>query len=357
MLCVEDLTVELGAFRLEGVDLDLAATDYYVLLGASGAGKTVVLESIAGLLCPSRGRIQLDGNEISRRPIRHRGIGLVYQDRALFPHLSVARNIAYALRGHSRNGRTRRVAELAARVGCEHLLERHPGTLSLGEAQRVALARTLAAEPRLLLLDEPLASLDVRSKGAMRLLLRRLHAAGQPVLHVTHDYEEALALATRVGVLEDGHIAQQGTPDQVFHYPRSDFVAGFVGIRNYLRGKLIDNDAEGESRFVPSAGPILHVSCDEPPGPAGLLIRSEDLILSHKDPGGSLRNRLPGTVVDGERTRRGMEVTVAVESCRLHALVTRRSWTDLDLAPGRPIWISCKSTALTVVPDANQETP
>ena len=186
MLRVEHLSTEIGDFALRDVSFEVNAGDYFVLLGASGAGKTLLLEALAGLVRPDAGRIFWDDCEITRTRIQHRGFGLVYQQQALFPHLSVYNNIAYGLRawGARRRDVAARTRALAAETGADALLDRMPGTLSGGEAQRVALA----VEPRCLLLDEPLASLDTQARAQMRALLRRLNQRGHTVIPVTHDY-------------------------------------------------------------------------------------------------------------------------------------------------------------------------
>jgi molybdopterin-binding protein len=347
MLDIEGLSIRLGDARWDAISFRVEAGEYFVLLGQSGAGKSVILETLAGLIRPVAGTIRLDGREITRAPIHRRGLGLVYQDHALFPHLSVRGNIAYA-----RTGRPRRLADaalrrLAAEVGVEHLLSRRPGTLSEGEAQRVALARALAAEPRVLMLDEPLASLDVEARAGMRSLLRRLSRSGRTVLHVTHDYEEAIALASRIAVLEDGRISQHGTPEEVFHHPRSRFVAHFIGIRNFFRGDL--RRGEGAAEFV-AGGCRFHVTADAPDGPGSIIVRSEDVTLSPACPDGSARNVFRGTVVEVEPAPRGALVSVEA-GVRLYALVTRESVARLGLRPGAEVWSSFKSTAVRFVPE------
>jgi ABC-type Fe3+/spermidine/putrescine transport system ATPase subunit len=239
MLRVNNLSITLGDFSLKDINLFVREGEYCILLGPSGAGKTVLLEALAGLVVPDGGEIILDGENITNRPIRERRMGLVYQQQALFPHMDVAANVRYGERMRKMGkGSDVEVERLADEFGFTHLLQRYPGTLSCGEAQRVALARTLATEPRCLLLDEPISSLDVKARSEIRELLRALHGRGHTVLHVTHDYEEAASLATRIGVMEKGTIIQSGTPKEVFENPKSDFVADFVNMQGYNRDLL-----------------------------------------------------------------------------------------------------------------------
>ena len=248
---IKSLWVELEEFRLCDINLEIAAGEYFVVLGPTGAGKTVLLETIAGLHRPRRGRILLAGEDITHAPPERRGIGFVYQDYALFPHLSVAGNIAFGLRlrGMGRGEIEKRVAAIGRLLGIEHLLHRMPGTLSGGEAQRVALARALVIEPRLLLLDEPLSALDPETREGLQRELGRIHRElGTTTIHVTHDFEEAVALGDRIAVLREdrldeglreGRIVQVGRPEEIFRRPASEFVARFVGVRNIFRGQAL----------------------------------------------------------------------------------------------------------------------
>ena len=209
-----------------------------MLLGPSGAGKSLVLEAVAGVRPAAAGEVRLAGADVTEAVPERRHAGLVFQDGLLFPHLTVARNIAYGLRGAAEDGRKGRRADvprLAAAVGVEDLLARRPATLSGGERQRVALARALAARPRALLLDEPLSAVDQESREALQELLRRVcRERGLPVLHVTHDRVEAFALADACYVLIDGKMRQQGRPLDVLRRPADVAVARFLGARNVL---------------------------------------------------------------------------------------------------------------------------
>lgn len=349
MLRVESLSLQLGEFRLRDVTFNVDSREYFVLLGASGAGKTAILELIAGLLRPDQGRLWLQDREITHEPIQSRRLGLVYQDHSLFPHLPVWKNIAYPLRCARFAGNLRQHSEqLASEIGAQNLLDRMPATLSLGESQRVALARALATRPDILLLDEPMASLDTQARAGIRSLLRRLHANGQTIIHVTHDYEEALALATRVAVLEDGAICQIGSIDQVFHHPKSRFVASFVGIRNFFHGQLTQT---GESAtFLTPEGLLIHLSTDCPTGVGCVVFESKDVTLSSAAPAGSARNVFKGRIIDVETVRLGVELTVDI-GLPIHAALTRESVQRMQLAAGVDVFASFKSSAIRYIPE------
>ena len=345
MLGLERVSKTLGDFEMTDVSFEVGDGEYFVLLGASGVGKTVLLETIAGLMVPDSGKISLDGRDITTERIQRRGTALVYQDRALFPHMSVADNIAYGLRcrGLGRGDIAARVRHLADEVDAGGLLDRSPGTLSGGEAQRVALARALGTEPKCLLLDEPLSALDSKARGRMRSLLRKLNRLGHTMLHVTHDYEEAVSLASRVAIMEDGGVAQVGAPDEVFRHPRSEFVARFVGVRNFFKGELRTPRAGDLAEFV-TAGPVFHILTDAAPQEGFLMVRSEDITLSNEPVETSARNTFEGTVVDIAPARLGVEVTVDI-GLEIVAAVTPGSVERLALEVDRKVRVSFKATA------------
>lgn len=298
MLEVEGLSKRLGGFEMRDVTFSVERGDYFVMLGESGTGKTVLLETLTGMMTPDSGRILLNGRDITQERIQDRNIALVFQNHALFPHLTVRQNIAY---GPVSNGARRatvadRIQELAARTGVAHLLDRMPESLSGGEAQRVALARALAIEPDCVLLDEPICSLDYGARTDMRRLLRELNAGGMTMIHITHDYEEAAALASRIGVMEQGRLVQVDTPQNILLHPRSEFVARFIGIRNLYRG-VITHRRGGTVEFT-GEGIRLEVLESAADGDAVALIGSDEVAITVSPPSSSARNVLAGTIVE-----------------------------------------------------------
>jgi ABC-type sugar transport system ATPase subunit len=273
-----ELRKRLGEFELNHVSFEVAEGAYAVLLGPTGCGKTVLLETLVGINRPDEGQVWLDGQDVTDVAPERRGIGFVYQRSMLFPHLSVRQNVAYGLRYHGvpRSEYAARVGRVATLLGIGHLLERGVGALSGGEMQKVALGRALAIEPRVLLLDEPLAALDPVSKEALRTQLAAIHRqTGTTILHVTHDQEEARVLGQTVGVMRAGALLQFGPKDEVFDHPGSAFVARFVGTENVFRGR-----ATREGRFVRvelGCGTVLAEA--EMAGWVGLCVRPEQIAI------------------------------------------------------------------------------
>jgi molybdate transport system ATP-binding protein len=259
-LVVEQIELRAGAFRLGPLSLAAGDGEYLIVLGPTGAGKTLTLEAIAGLRAPSAGRIVMDGRDVTRSAPETRRIGFLYQDSLLFPHLSVRHNLAYGAHRLPRPERAATIARIARMLELEPLLERMPGGLSGGERQRAALGRALATNPALLLLDEPMAALDPNSRYALRRTLRALHRElGTTAIHVTHNFPEALALGDRIAILIEGRILQIGAPGEVFAHP------GSAEIARFLRTASLSADG-GEA--LPGEGALTIY-------PRGLALRAE----------------------------------------------------------------------------------
>ncbi|MDO9125121.1 MAG: ATP-binding cassette domain-containing protein, partial [Deltaproteobacteria bacterium] len=242
MIKIEGLTILLGSFRLKDFCIEIAEGEFHFLLGPTGSGKTLILESIIGLHKPKKGKIWIGEKEVQNLPPERREISYVPQDLALFPHLSVKENILYGIRAknHSLKTYEEYVGSLIQVMKVGHLLERYPANLSGGEKKRVALLRALAPKPKLLLLDEPLSGLDPSIKFEIQQLLKTLHASFHPtVLCVSHDFEEAYLLGDKMTIFIDGKVEQVGKRDDVFLKPRSQKVAQFLGLKNLYRGKVL----------------------------------------------------------------------------------------------------------------------
>ncbi len=344
-----------GSFDLD-VDLEVRPGEVTVVLGPNGSGKTTLLRGIAGLEPLAAGRLALGERVLDDAgptlvPPHERPVALVFQEHRLFPHLSVLDNVAFAARaaGASRAAARDAAAPWLARLDLDAFAGRRPNALSGGQAQRVALARALASEPEVLLLDEPLSALDPRTRVAVRLELRR-HLADfpGPVLVVTHDALEAMVLADRIVVLEDGRVTQDGSPSELARRPRTDYVARLVGL-NLWAGRLVE---EGLVRL--DDGALVHVTSDGgplEPGPVHVTLRPSSITVHRDRPGaGSPRNLWSGTVVDvellGDRAR-----LVVDGSPDALVDVTPAAVHELALGPGVPVWLAAKATETTAYPD------
>jgi iron(III) transport system ATP-binding protein len=281
-LAVSQVHKTFGRFpALTGVSLEALSGEFLCILGPSGCGKTTLLRVVAGLEPQDSGRVFLGGRDVSRLPVSRRNVGIVFQSYALFPNLTAGRNVGYGLRGGQRDREeiTRRVEELLQLVGLQGLAEKYPAQLSGGQQQRVALARAMALSPDLLLLDEPLSALDAQVRITLRSELRQLQRRlGVTTLMVTHDQEEALTMADRILVMDQGTIVQEGTPQEIYRKPATPFVAAFIGSMNFR------HDAVKESADTYRTGPLqLRVENGSgalPPGSrVTIAIRPEDICL------------------------------------------------------------------------------
>ncbi len=279
---------------VEHLDLSIEAGEFLTLLGPSGSGKTTTLMLLAGFEQPTRGSIRLDGKPIESLPPHQRNMGVVFQSYSLFPHMTVAQNVAFPLsvRKVGKEEQDRRVASALVKVRLAEFAARKPAQLSGGQQQRVALARALVFEPRLVLMDEPLSALDKKLREEMQLEIRRLHRElGVTMVFVTHDQSEAMTLSDRVALFNQGRVEQLGTPKALYDAPANPFVAGFIGDNNLLQGAR-----EGADAVRLEGGPLLRGRAGPPAGHvATLCVRPEALRLAGAE---ALDNRLEGTLVD-----------------------------------------------------------
>jgi len=343
------LQARVGSFDLD-VDLSIAPGEVVALLGPNGAGKTSVLRALAGLLTIDAGRIALDGIVLDepanaiRMPVEQRPIGVVFQDYLLFPHLSVLENVAFGLRsrGVGRTTATARARSWLDRVGLGPAANRKPGSLSGGQAQRVALVRALATDPALLLLDEPMAALDVSTRVELRRELRQHLESFRGVrLLVTHDPVEAMAMADRLIVLEHGRVLQTGSPAEVTQRPRSRYVADLVGV-NLFRGTARQNVIT-----ISGGGSLTAVGVTD--GDVFAVVHPRTVALYRARPDGTPRNVWEGRATDldlqGDRVRVRLQGSPSIV-----AEVTPAAVRELGLDRGDQVWIGVKATEVIVYP-------
>ena len=340
-----DVRVQRGTLTVDAA-FEVADGEVLALLGPNGAGKSTLVRVLAGLLPPDAGRVAVDGrpwdDATTHLPAHERSVGMVFQDALLFPHLSVADNVAFGLRTR---GIPKAAARTAAtrwldRVGLDGLGDARPAELSGGQAQRAALARALVVDPAVLLLDEPLSALDARTRLTVRAELRR-HLGefpGSTVL-VTHDPVDAMALADRVVVVEEGRIVQAGPPAEVARAPRTDYVARLVGLA------LLPGTAEGRTVRLEGGGVVA--VAEEASGPVFAAVRPESVALYLRRPEGSPRNVWPARLVAATPHGATVRCELAGE-VPLIADVTATAFAELGLAPGAEVWATVKASEVSV---------
>ncbi|PWR69730.1 ABC transporter ATP-binding protein [Methanospirillum lacunae] len=352
MLRIENVSLTLGDFQLKSLFLHIENPEYWVIIGPSGAGKTILLEMIAGIHKPASGRILFEGNDITHDQPKDRNIAMMYQDLMLFPHLTVKENILFSVKiRRAYNVDTEaKISDLISILGIGHLMDRNPDTLSGGEAQRIALARALIQKPRLLLLDEPLSALDSMTRERLRQEIRKIHEHLKiPIIHITHHFEDVYALAEKVAIMQDGTIVQTGKPEDVFAHPCTPYVAQICGTENIFRGEAIP---DGTGSILNLGDLQIRISAQHR-GPVVAVLRSEDIIISIQPFKSSARHTLQATVT--ELIPSGPFIRVVLDTgIRMIAIVTRTSSEELSLMPGDEVFVTFKESALHVIPTGEQ---
>ena len=348
MLEVIDLWKRWKEFELQGISFEVESGEYFVLLGPSGAGKTLLLECIAGLHVLDKGKIIIDGKDVTFFPPEKRSVGMVFQEYALFPHMTVWENVEFGLevRKVPLNERRKRVKELLELLKVEQLAHRYPSTLSGGEKQRVALARALAVNPKVLLLDEPLSALDAPLRRKLRDELKRLHKVLRiPFVHVTHDQMEAYSLADKIAVINKGVILEIGSPEKIFTSPRNAFVAEFVGFENIFKGKA---RREGDITVV-DIGSVEIVASEPAEGEVIAAIRPEEIVLSLKPVETSARNVIKGRITEIVPETYIVKLRVDVDGVQFTVYVTRKSFLEMKIDVGCKVSLIFKASSVRIL--------
>ncbi len=352
-LRVENLSVSLDEFELKNINISLDRGDYLTIIGPTGAGKTILLESIIGFHRPETGRIFLDNKDITDELPEKRRIGIVYQEYALMPHMTVRENIAFGLlkKYKARNEKemvNAKVEAIASDLNIHHLLERKPDTLSGGEQQRTALARALIVEPRLLLMDEPLSALDQQSRRKTRDLLKGIiKKNGTTVVHITHELEDVWAFASKVAVFHQGEQMQLGTVNDVFSQPDNEFVAAFVGA-DIFNGTV--KDVSGEFSVVDVEGIELKSLDQVSKGSqVKVAIRPDSIMILKDHPESSIaRNVIEARLAAIHNEGSICRGALAVNGIEFEAILSREGAEELRSKIGENVYMSVKSANVRI---------
>ncbi len=354
MIEIKNLTIELGEFFLKDINLSIGDGEYFVILGPTGAGKTVLIECIAGLHRVKQGEIWLGQNEVTHLASEERNLGYVPQDYVLFPFLNVVDNIAFGLRQakYNRTEIQERVNKLAGLMGISQLLHRDIRSLSGGEKQRVALARALAPSPGILLLDEPLSALDLQTARYLRLELGRVHRElGLTTIHITHDLMEAVDMADRVAVIQNGHVEQVAEPERMLFYPGSERVSDFIGTPNILDCDYCHSLGQGVMEvgcgslklIVPHEGISVHK----------VAILPRHIYVSETRPPGRGVNGFQGTITEIKYARNAVRIALEVGENNLIAEIPYHIFEEMDLNVGKEVFLILRMRRIRVYESNN----
>jgi len=328
-----------SSIAVHPTDLEVNEGELLTLLGPSGCGKTTTLRMVAGFIAPTTGRIMIGSDDVTDLPPNKRQIGMVFQEYALFPHLTIAENIGFGLRerGVPRRTVAKRVTELLELIQLPEIGGRYPGQISGGQQQRVALARAIAHPPRVLLMDEPLGALDLKMRETMQIELRRIQKAlAITTIYVTHDQIEAMTLSDSIAVMSNGRVIQRGTAQEIYDRPATRFVADFVGQINFLEGSVAGRDGEWDVMHVRDKSLRLPRRNTTTPQ-VTLGIRPQNLLISASDAHTDGHNQLPGVVTGCVFNGNLCQFRVAIEGMEW-SVETRPG--DHDLPEGTPVFVS-----------------
>ena len=347
MIKLDNLSRDWKEFKINKISLEVRDGEYFIFLGPSGSGKTMLLELIAGMWYPDSGKIFMDDKDVTRLPPENRGVGFVYQNYMLFPHKTVFDNIAFGLniRKVDKKEIISQVEKMMNLLGISHRADRLPRTLSGGEQQRTALARALIIHPKVLLMDEPLSALDRITREELIQEFKLIHQKFSiTIIHVTHNFDEALQLADRVAIIKQGTVSQVGSTDEVFRHPKDEFIADFVGTENIIKGRASDGQ---DNLTIVDTGNIEIISSEKKTGDVHATIRPEDITLSNDKVPTSARNVFKGYINEIYDLGTIIKLTIDIGE-PLVLVLTRQSFKDLELNIGKEVWIYFKATAVHV---------
>ena len=347
-LKIENLSIELKTFTLKNVSFSLEKGDYLTIIGPTGAGKTILLETIIGFYKPQKGKIIIQEKDITNVAPESRNIGIIYQDYLLFPHLTVKKNIEYGITNKDYNT-NKEIIEICNILKIDNLLDRFPGTLSGGEKQRVALARALVVKPKLLLMDEPFSALDIHTKIKIRQLVREVVAKFNiTVIHITHDFDDVWALSNKIAIIRDGELIQFGLTEQIMFKPKNKFIAEFTDT-NIVEGK-VEKIKNNLSFISIGSNVIKSIDIAKVGEKVKVAIRPESIILFKEKPENlSARNVLNVKFVDYFIENRVYHIILSADGIKLKAILTSSAFEDLELKKGDNVKAIIKATNVRIV--------
>jgi ABC-type Fe3+/spermidine/putrescine transport system ATPase subunit len=347
-LKLENISKSWLGFELKNINVTVENGDYFIILGPTGAGKTLLLETIMGFHHPDEGRITLDGVDITDVPPEKRNIGYVSQKCVLFPHINVHQNVEFGLkmRGIAKTERYQRVNQVLDFAGLKSLAHRLPATLSGGEKQKVALARVLATNPQTIIFDEPLTAIDAETARELKKELKRIHKNGKTIVHVTHNQIEGFGLGNKMAVMNSGEIVQTGKPKEIFVKPLNKFVARFLGYENIFAAQLVEK--QGSLSLVNAEGVELKVSESIDATECIIAVRPEDVSISFSPIRSEAVNVLKGTIV--EFADQGPTVSIIVDAAlSFSVIMTKSSFVEKNHEIGQEVWIAFKNGSVKVI--------
>ncbi|MFH1613095.1 MAG: ABC transporter ATP-binding protein [bacterium] len=348
MIKLKNVFFSTKEFSLENINLDIEKQEYFIILGPTGSGKTLLLETILGFNIPCKGKIYLEEKDITFFASEKRNIGFVPQGACLFPHLNVFENICFGLkiRNMSIKEIQKKLDQFEELLEIKYLFHRFPDKLSGGEKQKVAIARALTITPKILILDEPLTGIDSKSKNMLLKLFAYIHKTlSITILQVTHNFEEAFILATRIGIINKGSFVQIGTPNEIFQKPNSEFVSQFVGINNIFKGKIIE---ENGKKFVDLGNIKLFVVTEKNNNDEiNVFIRPENILISQDFIFSSAKNCFSGIIT--EIIDKGSFIYLNVMAVKnFISIITHSSFEEMNLCLNKKVYLTFKSSSIHI---------
>ncbi len=342
---IKNLSVDLKLFKLKNISFAINKGDYLSIIGPTGAGKTILLESILGVYKNIQGAIFLKGKDITHTPLEKRNIGIIYQDYALFPHLTVMKNIGYSIKNKDSN----RIFEISRHLNISHLLDRYPDTLSGGEKQRVAMARALIIRPELLLMDEPFSALDYTTKSEIRKLIGEIAKKFNiTIIHITHDFDDVWSLANKVAIIKSGNLLQFGSLEEIMFKPKNHFIAKFTDT-NLFEGVVINKASD--LTFINADGFILSSIDNAQIGEkVKVAVRPENIVIFKKKPvDQSARNVITAYYEDYFVEKNIYHIILKINNKKIKAFLTKNAFEEFNFEKERKVFLIIKATTVRII--------